>query len=170
MKFFFIIQKSSSQFQYSAYLDDVQDIPEPSSPRYYQYSMHHTLQPKNDDPNTVSSIGEILFVGCVKYVPLTSSLKYLHLSRLDIQYEYGYGLCLQHPLGFEYSHYCISERSNPSCDFEYLLVKHGNGISLPILGAQTTDLNYGSFFDNQPYHKSMKFIETKSSCNEIAGF
>ena len=169
MKFFFT-QISSSPSLNWAFPDDAQDIPVPFHLLSLQYSMPHNQLPKNDGPNIFVSTGEIQFEEPVKFDLLVSSLACLCSLMEGTQYAYVHDPYLQHPSESERSHYYIFEQLNPECAAEYLLVKYENDTSLPIQGELSYNLHYGSSFDIQPYCKSKTFIETESSCNEIAGF
>lgn len=169
-KFFYFTQKSSCPFHYWVCRDDARDILEPSYLKHFQYSMLHNLLPRNGVPNIASSIEEIQSGECEKFDLSISLPKNSHSKRLGIQYEDGHDPYLQRPLISEHSHYYKFEQSNLLCDSEYRLVERDNDTSLPIQDELTVDLYYGLLCDNQPYGKSMNFIETESSCNEIAGF
>lgn len=168
MKFF--TQISSSPSLYWAFPDDAQDILEPFHPKYSLYSTLHNQLPKSDVPNISVSIVETLFEEAEKFSLSISLQAYLHLPKEGIQYAYERGLCSQHPLKSEHSHYCKSELANPSFVAEYLLVKHDNDILSPKLYELTAYSHYGLSFDNRPYCKSIKFIETKVAAMKLQGF
>lgn len=170
MKFFYFTQISSSPFQYWASPGDAQDIPEPFRLLFDQCSMLHSRQPRNDDPNISVSRLEIHFGGSAKFYLLAFSPNCSHSWMEDIQHERVHDPCSQHPSISEHSHYCRFELSDPGFFAEYHPEEHGNDTSSPKQGELTFYLHYGSSFDIRPYCKTMKFIETESSCNEIAGF
>ena len=170
MKFFYFTQKSSYLFHYWVCRDDAQDILEPSYLKYSLYSMPHNLQPRNGVPNIAFSIEGIQSGECEKYDLSISLPKHLHSMREGIQCEDGHDPCLQHPLISEHSRYYKFERSNLLFDSGYHLGERDNDTLSPIQDEQTFDLHYGLLYDSQPFCKSMNFIETESSCNEIAGF
>ncbi len=170
MKFFFFTQISSCPSLCWVFPDDAQDTLEPFHLLYSLYSKLHTQQPKNGDPNISVSIAEIQFEESEKFDLLVSSQAYSHSEMVDIRYAYVHDPCLQLPLRYERSHYYISEQLNPLCVAEYPLAIHENDTSSPRQGALSYNLHYGLSYDIQPYCKSKTFIETESSCNEIAGF
>ena len=168
MKFF--TQISSSPFQYWVSPYDAPDTLEPFHRLSCQYSKLHNQQPKNDCPNISVSIEEIQLEEVEKFALSISSQSYLRSSMVDIQYACEHDLYLQPPLKFEYSHYYKSELANPSFFVEYHLVKHDNDILSPKQGEQTSYLRYDLLFDNRPYCKSIKFIETKVAAMKLQGF
>jgi hypothetical protein len=170
MKFFYFTQISNSPFQNWAFPDDVQDTLEPFLQLSAQYSMLHIQLPRNDAPNISVSVEEIRFEEYAKFDLLTSSPSYSRLVMEDIQREHEHDPCSQLPLRFEHSHYCISELSNHGFVAGYRLVKHDNDTSSPIPDERTSCLHYGLSFDNQPYCKSMNFIETKVAAMKLQGF
>jgi hypothetical protein len=168
MKFF--TQISNSHFHWWAFLDDVLNILEPSLLRYFLYSTHHNLLPKSDVLSISVSTLETHFEEVGKYDLLTFSQEYLYSLTVDTQYGDEHGLYSQRLSRSEHSHYYIFGLSNLESAFEYHLVEHDNDILLTRLDEHLNDLHYGCFFDNHPYCKTRNFIETKSNCNEIAGF
>jgi len=158
MKFFPVTQISSPPFQYWAFPDDAQDIPEPSHQLSALCSMHHNQQPRNDAPSISVSDEEIRFEACVKSYLLTSLQNCLCSTMVDIQRGHGHGPCSQSPSKFERFHYCKSELLNHGLFAEYHPEEHDNDISLPKQGVLTFYLHYGLSYDNQPLCKSMKFI------------
>jgi hypothetical protein len=170
MKFFSFTQISSFPSLYWVVPDDAQDILEPFHQLYSLYSMPHIQQPRNGAPSISVSIVEIQFEDSVKSVLLVSSLTHSHSEKEDTQYAYVHDLCLLHPSRFERSHCYIFERSNPLCAAGYPLVKYEIDTSSPTQGGLSYNLHCGLSFDIQPYSKSKTFIETESSCSEIAGF
>ena len=170
MKFFKPIPRPNSLFQSWAYLDDVQDIPVPFCQICFLYSTHHNQLPKNGDPNTAFSIGGTQSEESEMSSPSISLLKYLYSMTVDIQCEYVHDPCLQLLSISQHSHYYIFELSNHVSFVEHLPLKHDNDILSPILYEPLTDLHYGWSVYNLPYCKSINFIETESTCNEIAGF
>ena len=97
-KFFLILLLSSFPVGSSAYLYDVQDIPEPSHQLYFLYSILQNQLPKNGDPNTFFPTREILVEEAVMNDLLISSQEHLCLMMADIRYAYGYDPCSQLPL------------------------------------------------------------------------
>jgi len=170
MKFFYFTQISSSPFQYWVSPDDVRDIPEPFHLLFDLCSMRHSQQPRNDVPNISASGLEIHFEESVKFDLLASSPKCSHSRMEGIQHGHEHDLYSQLPLRFERSHYYISELSNHGFVAEYRLEEHDNDTSLPKQDEQTFYLHYGLSFDNRPYCKSMKFIETKVAAMKLQGF
>jgi len=170
MKFLSLTQISSSPFQYWAFPYDAQDILEPSHLLFDLYSMLHNQQPRNADPNISVSVEETQFAVSVKSDLSTSLPTYSHSGTVDIQHVREHGLYSQLPLKFEHSHYYKSELSNHGFFSEYHLVEHDNDTSSPTLSERTFYLHYGWFFDNRPYRKSMKFIETKVAAMKLQGF
>jgi hypothetical protein len=106
----------------------------------------------------------------VKFDLLTSLPSYSHLVMEDIQCEHEHDPCSQLPLRFEHSHYCKSGLSNHGFAAGYRHVKHDNDTLSPIRDEQTSYLHYGLSFDNRPYCKTMKFIETKVAAMKLQGF
>ena len=160
MKFFNSLI-SNCQFEYSAYLDDVQDIPEPSYPLYSLYSKHHTLLPRSVDPNTVSQVKEILAEVVVMSFPSTSLPDHLCFLKGDIQYAHEHDPCLQLPLVSEHPLHYRFEQLSPYNVFERLPLKHDIDTSLPKQYERLNDLQYANYVCILPYCKSKKFIETK---------
>jgi hypothetical protein len=170
MKFFSATQISNSPFPYWVFPDDAQDILEPFHQLSDLYSRHHNLLPKNGDPNISVSVEEIQSEEVVKSDILTFSPNYSHSLMEDIQREYERGLYLQPPSKFEHSHCYKSELSNLGFGVGYHLEEHDNGTLSPKQGEQTFYLHYGLSFGNQPYCKTMKFIETKVAAMKLQGF
>ena len=170
MKFFKITQESSFLSLNWVYHDDAQDTLEPFHLKYYQYSMHHNLQPKNDAPNTVSSTEEIQSAKYERYAPSTSSSNYLCSLMRDTQHEGEHGLYLQRPLKSEHSHYHKSEQLMLGYVPEHLLLIHDIDTWSPKLDELLNDLHYDSPCDIQPWSKARNFIETKVAALKVQGF
>jgi hypothetical protein len=88
MKFLLILLLSSFPVGSSAYLYDVQDIPEPSHQLYFLYSILQNQLPKNDDLNTFFPTREILVEEALMNDLLISSQEHLCLMMADIRYAY----------------------------------------------------------------------------------
>ena len=154
MKFFLILPLSSFPEGSSAYLYDVQDIPEPSHQLYFLYSIPQNQLPKNDDPNTSFPTREILVEEALMNDLLISSQEHLCLMMADIRYAYGYDPCSQLPLIYGHSHYRRSELEDLDIFALNHLLKHDNDILSPKLYGKSNYLLYGNSFDIQPYNKS----------------
>ncbi len=170
MKFFYFTQISSSPFQYWVYPGDVRDIPEPFRPLFDRYSLLHSRQPRNDDPNISVSGLETHFGESVKFDLLTSSPDCSHSRMEDIQHAREHDPCSQLLLESKHSHYCRFALSDLEFFAEYLPEEHGNDTSLPKQGKQIFYLHYGSSFYIRLYCKTMKFIETKVAAMKLQGF
>ena len=151
MKFFPILPLSNFPAGSSAYLYDVQDIPEPSHQLYFLYSILQNQLPKNDDPNTSFPTREILVEEALMNDLLTSSQEHLCLMMADIRYAYGYDPYLQLPLIYGHSHYCRSELEDHDILALNHLLEHDSDISSPKLYGKSNCLLYGNSFDIQPY-------------------
>ena len=161
MKFFVFILISNYLIVHSVYLDDVQDIPEPSHPLYFLYSKHHNQLPKNGDPNTACPMREILAEEVVKSYPSFSSLFHLYSWREDTQHGCEHDPCLLLPLVFEHSQHYKFEQPNHDNVPEHLPLKHDIDTSLPIRYEQLNDLQNEILPYIVPSCKTKKFIETK---------
>jgi len=154
MKFFLILPLSSFPEGSSAYLYDVQDIPEPSHQLYFLYSILQNQPPKNGDPNTFFPTQEIPVEEALMNGPLISSQEHLYLTRADIRYAYGCDPYSQLPLIYGHSHYRRSELEDLDIFALNHLLKHDNDILSPKLYGKSNCLLYGNSFDIQPYNKS----------------
>ena len=154
MKFFLILALSSFPAGSSAYLYDVQDIPEPSHQLYFLYSILQNQLPRNGDPNTFSPTREILVEEAWMNDLLISSQKRLCLLMADIRYAYGCDPYSQLPLIYGHSHYRRSELEDHDILALNHLLEHDNDILSPKLYGKSNCLLYGNSFDIQPYNKS----------------
>jgi hypothetical protein len=154
MKFFPILPLSSFPEGSSAYLYDVQDIPEPSRQLYFPYSTLQNQLPKNGDPNTSFPTQEIPVEEALMNGPLVSSLEHLYLLMVDIRYAYEYDPYSQLPLIYGHSHYCKSGLTDRDICASNRLLEHDNDILSPKLYGKSNYLLYGNFCDIQPYNKS----------------
>ena len=154
MKFFLILLLSSFPLGSSAYLYDVQDIPEPSHQLYFLYSILQNQPPKNGDPNTFFPTREIPVEEALMNDPLISSQEHLCLLRADIRYAYGCDPYSQLPLIYGHSHYRISGLTDRDISASNHLLEHDNDILSPKLYGKSNCLLYGNSFDIQPYNKS----------------
>ena len=154
MKFFLILALSSFPVGSSAYLYDVQDIPEPSHQLCFLYSILQNQLPKNGDPNTSFPTREILVVEALMNDLLISSQEHLCLMMADIRYAYGYDPYSQLPLIYGHSHYRRSVLEYHDIFALNHLVKHDNDILSPKLYGKSNCLLYGNSFGIQPYNKS----------------
>lgn len=170
MKFFKFILISSSLTQYWVYLDGAPSILVPSHLLYSPYSIHQSLQPRNADPNIVSSTQEIPVEDDEKYDLSISLPIYSYSKRENILHECERDLCSQHPLIYEHSLCYKFELSSHDNELEYHLLIHDNGTLSPKLYEPSYDLRYVNSCDILPYCKSMKFIETKVSAMKLQGF
>jgi hypothetical protein len=151
-------------------LYDAPNILEPFHRLGYLYSMPHNQLPKNVDPNTFSSMMEILAVNDENYVLSISSPIHSYSKMVDIQREYGHGLYLRLLSKLSHSLNYKSGLSNPDNVFEYLPVIHDNDISSPKQCAHLSDLHYENYFDTLTWSKGTKFIETKVTAIKLQGF
>ena len=155
MKFFItLLLLSSFPEGSSAYLYDVQDIPEPSHQLYFLYSILQNLPPKNGDPNTFFPTQKIPVEEALMNDPLISSQEHLCLLMADIRYAYGCDPYSQLPLKYGHSHYRIYELEDHDIFALNHLLKHDNDILSPKLYGKSNCLLYGNSFDIQPYNKS----------------
>lgn len=162
MKFFIIITLiSNSLSTHLVYHDDAQGTLEPFHLLYYQYSIHHNLLPKSVVPSISSSTLETPFEDDVTSGLLASLPEYLYSRTADIQHAYVHGLCSLLPSISEHFQNCIFGLSSRDIFAEYLLSIHDSDTWLPKLCGHSSDLPCANFFCNQPYGKSMNFIETK---------
>ncbi len=132
MKFFLILPLSSFPVGSSAYLYDVQDIPEPSHQLYFLYSILQNQLPKNGDPNTFFPTLEILVEEALMNDLLISSQEHLCLMMADIRYGH--------------SHYRRSELEDLDIFALNHLLKHDNDILSPKLYGKSNCLLYGNSF------------------------
>jgi len=160
MKFFNSLI-SSYLFVHSVYLDDVLNIPEPSLQLYSLYSTPHNRLPRNDDPNTVYPVKEILAEEVVKSYPSISLPIHSCLGMGDIQHADEHDPYSQRPLVFEHSQHYKFGQPNPCILSEHPPLIHDNDTSLPILYEHLNDLQNANHDDILPCCKSKKFIETK---------
>ena len=171
MKFFLNITLiSSCLFPNWAYPCDAQDILEPFHLLSDLYSMHHSQQPKNDDPNTVCLTSETPAVKDEMNDLLISLPKCLRSRMVDTQRAYEYDPYLQHPLKYEHPQNYISVSTNLDSDFEYLLVKQHNDILLPKLNDNLIYLWSVNSSGSLTYYKTKTFIETKVTAMKLQGF
>ena len=160
MKFFnFLI--SSYSFVHSVYLDDVLDIPEPSHLLYSLYSIPHNQLPRNDGPNNVYPVMEILAEEVLMSFPLISLPNHLYLGMEDIQHAGEHDPYLPRPLVSEHSLHYRFGQPNPCILSAHRPLIHDSDTSLPILGGHSNDLQNVNHDDILPCCKSKKFIETK---------
>ena len=167
MKFFNSTQISSYPFQYWVYPGDVRDIPEPFRPLFDLYSMLHSRQPRNDDPNISVSDLETHFGEPVKFDLLTSSPDCSHSKTEDIQHVREHDPYLQHLLVFEHFRSHIFESGYPVTFLEGILIKHD---TYTLLSKQCDNLNYllnENCFDIKPFSKFRTFIKTKVSALKL---
>ena len=160
MKFFNSLI-SSYPFEHSAYLDDVQDIPEPSLLLYCLYSKPHIQLPRNVYPNTVSLAMETLAGEVVMSYPSISLPNHLHLRMEDIQHACEHDPYLQPPLVSEHSQYYRFVQLNPYNVSVHHLLIHDNDTSSPIRYEHSNDLQNVNYVYILPCCKTRKFIETK---------
>lgn len=165
-----ITQVSSCPSPSWAYPCDVQDIPEPFHRLSFPYSMHHSQQPKSDDPNTFCQGQEIPFGEDGRNVPSTSSQDCLRSRKEDIQHACEYDPCSQHPSIYGHSTNRRSVPVNLDSDVEGHRSKLYNDISSPILYDNLNYLLNGSSYDIRPSNKTKIFIETKVAAIELQGF
>lgn len=171
MKFFLNITLISSYlFLNWAYPCDAQDILEPSHLLFYQYSMHHNQQPKNDDPNIVCSALEIPVAKDEMSDPSTSLPEYLHSTREDTQRAYEYGLCSQHLSKYLHFQNYISESANHDIGVGGHHEERGNDILSPIQYDNSDCLSNENFFGGLTFNKIKTFIETKVTAMKLQGF
>ena len=128
MKFFNSLI-SSYHFEHSVYLDDVQDIPEPSHLLCCLYSKPHIQLPRNVDPNTVSLTKETLTGEVVMSFPSISLLNHLRLRMEDIQYACEHDPYLQLLLVSEHSQHYKFVQLNPYSVSVHPLLIHDNDTS-----------------------------------------
>lgn len=131
---------SSYPFEHSAYLDDVQDIHEPSRLLYSLYSKPHIQLPRNVDPNTAYQEKEILAEEVERSYPSAFLLDHSRLWMEDIQYACEHDPYLQRPLGSEHSHQYRFEQPNHDIVPEHLPLIHDNDTSSPKLYGYLTNL------------------------------
>ena len=166
----FIIPISNHLTAYWVSADGVKDTVGQPHLLYYQYSKHHNLQPKSDDPNIVCAKQEIRPEDSGNYDLLTSLPNRLYSMMEDIRYVGEYDLYLLRLLEYGHSqNYILASKYHDNA-FEYRLAKHDNDILLPKQYEHLNDLLYVNLYDIQPYNKYRKFIETESSCTKSAGF
>lgn len=171
MKFFLNITLiSSCLFLNWAYPCDAQDILEPSHQLFCQYSMHHSLLPKNDDPNIVCSAWEIP-AAKDEMNDLSASLpKYLYSMKGDIQRACEHGPCSQLLLvSLRFQNY-ISESENHDNDVGGRPEEHGNDIWSPIQYGNSNCLSNVSSCGRWTFNKTKTFIETKVTAMKLKGF
>ena len=89
---------------------------------------------------------------------------------LNTQYAYEHDPCLLHPSVSLRSLNYRFEQSNLGNEPANLLLTHDNDISLPILYEHLVYLKYVNFFDNLPYCKTKKFLETKVAAIKLREF
>ena len=142
MEFSFIPRGSMLHHPHSGGHDGAPDTPAPSCHSPHQYSIRHTLLPRNAGPNSVSSALGTLAEDDGMYGPSVSSPGDLHSVRGDIRYAYEHGLCSQLLSRFEHPH-CYRFGSEDLCiAFVYRLSTPHNGISSPTLCGTTNYLPY----------------------------
>ena len=170
MKFFEFIPLSSSLKEYSVYLDDAPNIPVPFRPLYSQYSILQSRLPKSVSPNSASLLLEILVATFSMFALLVFLPNHLYSKRVNTQRACARDLYLPLLSIFSHSLNCISELPNPCNESVDPPSKHDNDILSPIRYAHLTYLLYVSSFDNHPYSKSKKILETKVAAMKLRGF
>lgn len=172
MKFFTALI-SSYPFEHSAYLDDVQDTPEPSRPLYCLYSKPQIRLPRNVDPNTAYLKKEILAEEVERSYPSISLPNRLRIGMADILYACEHDPYLQLLLESEHSQHYRFEQPNHDIGPEHHLLKHDNDTLSPTLYGHLTDLQNVNYAYILPCCKSKKFIETKVAainCRVLTNF
>jgi hypothetical protein len=152
---------SSYPVEYSAYLDDVQDIPVPFRLLYCLYSKPHIQQPRNVGPNTAFQGKEILVEEVERSYPSTFLLDHSRLWMEDIQHAYEHDPYLLLPLVSEHSQHYKFEQPNHDIEAEHHPLIHDNDTSSPKLYEHSNDLQNVNYAYILPCCKSKKILETK---------
>ena len=170
MKFFHFIPLSNCPKGSSVSRCGVPNIPVPFHRLYFQYSILQTQPPRNVFPNIVSLLQEIPVAISLMFFLLASSLSRLCSKKVNILYACAHDPYLQLLLGsLHFPHYLFAPK-DPCIELANPLSIHGNDTLLPKLYGHLTYLLYENSFDNLPYSKSKKFLETKVAAMELRGF
>ena len=96
--------------------------------------------------------------------------KHLYSTKADTRYANERGLYSQLRSGYAHSLSRKSESANLDIAAEYLILTHGNDISLSKPSEHSNDLLYVNCDEIHPYSKGKNFIETESNRNKLRGF
>ena len=170
MKFFKSIPTPSCFSLNWAFLYDAQDTLAPSHLLSSQYSMPHSLLPKNDAPNISCPIQETPSGEALRTDPLISSQEHLCSGTGDTRCAYGHGPCSLLLLESGHFQNHKSESTNLGTFAANRPAKLDIDISSPKQYDSSNCLLNECSFDIRSLNKAKTFIETKVTAMELQGF